>query len=306
MDGEMEQEIPELPEDGLEKLTDDLRQAAATLTPNEAQYLVDLYYQMQMKRIQAAAQMREAAKAGEPNRLIKVVSGQFERVERRVREAMKIYAPITKPGRWLLSVHGIGPVIAAGLLAHLDVTKAKSASSFWRFAGLDPTAVWKKGEKRPWNAELKTLCWKAGESFVKTCNHEDSYYGQLYKARKLEEIAQNERGENKGTAKAALEAKKYRKETKAKAAYEKGVLPDGQVHGRARRYAVKVFLSHLFVVMYEDHFGTPAPKPWIIEHGGHVHYLEVPKFETKPPKSKREKKDKPEEGTAGVAAVSPA
>ena len=48
--------------------------------------------------------------------------------------------------------------------------------------------------KRPWNADLKLICWKAGESFVKTSNHPSDIYGHIYAERKLWEIQQNENG----------------------------------------------------------------------------------------------------------------
>jgi hypothetical protein len=48
------------------------------------------------------------------------------------------------PGRWLL--------------ARIDIVKAPTAGHIWRYAGLDPTVRWNKGEKRPWNAGLKVLC----------------------------------------------------------------------------------------------------------------------------------------------------
>jgi hypothetical protein len=40
------------------------------------------------------------------------------------------------------SIKGIGPVIAAGLLANIDITKAPTAGHIWRFAGLDPSSKW--------------------------------------------------------------------------------------------------------------------------------------------------------------------
>ena len=117
------------------------------------------------------------------------------------------------------TLHGVGPVIAAGLLAHIDITRANTAGSIWRFAGLDPTSEWKKGTKRPHNAALKTLCWKLGESFVKISGKEDSVYGKLYKERKAEESAKNERGEFADQAKQKLEKFKIGKTTDAYKAY---------------------------------------------------------------------------------------
>ena len=46
---------------------------------------------------------------------------------------------------------------------------------------------------------------------------------------------------------------------------------------RARRKAVKLFLSHLHEVWFYIHTGGQrAPRPYAIEHLGHAHYIEVP------------------------------
>src|SRR5215831_9669019 len=50
--------------------------------------------------------------------------------------------------QWLQAQRGIGPVISAGLLAHIDIELAPTVGHIWRFAGLDPSMKWEKGEKR--------------------------------------------------------------------------------------------------------------------------------------------------------------
>ena len=81
------------------------------------------------------------------------------------------------------------------------------------------------------------------------------------------------RGAYADQAKAILEAKKFRADTKAKAAYEKGILPDGHVHARAKRYAVKLFLAHWHEVAYREHFGTEPPLPYALAILGHAHAI---------------------------------
>jgi hypothetical protein len=41
----------------------------------------------------------------------------------------------------------------------------------------------------------------------------------------------------------------------------------------ARRWAVKIFLSHVHQVMYYDHFKEAPPRPFAIEHLGHAHMI---------------------------------
>ena len=172
------------------------------------------------------------------------------------------------------TVLGVGPVIAAGLLAHIDITRAQTAGAIWRYAGLDPTSEWKKGEKRPFNASLKTLCWKLGESFVKVSGNEKSLYGKLYRDRKEVEIAKNEAGDFADQAKAKLEKFNIGKTTDAYKAYSTGKLPPAHVHARAKRYAVKMFLAHLHEIWYEIETGDKAPVPYVMAHAGHTHKIE--------------------------------
>ena len=87
-------------------------------------------------------------------------------MEGQIKRALEKYVDNHPVGSWLTSIHGIGPVIAAGLLAHIDIARAPTVGHIWRFAGLDPTTKWEKKTRRPWNAALKVLTWKAGESFV--------------------------------------------------------------------------------------------------------------------------------------------
>ena len=95
----------------------------------------------------------------------------------------------------MLSITGIGPVIAAGMIANIDIKKCQTAGAIWKFAGLDPTVEWKKGQKRPWNADLKTLCWKLGQSFLKVQSNSNAFYSRLYLERKEYETEKNEKGD---------------------------------------------------------------------------------------------------------------
>lgn len=260
------------------RLSKDLRESAALLTKEQARYLVDLYYTMQEDRIRAAHQVRQADKAGEPAAILTWFGDQTRLMEGDVKKALDVYSRAQTPGAWAQSITGIGPVLAAGLLAHIDIERSPTVGHIWSFAGLNPTSTWSKGEKRPWNARLKTLCWKIGESFVKVQNLESDTYGKVYAERKALEIERNLRGDFADQAAASLASKNYGRDTTARASYELGQLPPARIHLRAERYAVKLFLAHYHAVAYESHFGEPPPKPYIIEHGGHTHYIAPPNW----------------------------
>jgi len=276
--------------ESVSRMSKDLRAAASTLTEQEARYFVDTYYALQESRITSDARSREASKSGEPHEITVWLADSYRLMEQQAKSALAKYVDAHPVGPWLTATRGVGPVIAAGMLAHIDIERSSSPSAIWRFAGLDPTVKWEKGKKRPWNADLKRLCWILGESFVKVGPSKprvtgdadgkvytegvSSPYNDLYAKRKAYEIARNERGGNAETAKKQLAAKNYGKSTEAYKALIKGVLPDGQIHLRAERYAVKIFLSHLWQEWREITTGKPARGPWIIAHGGHSGMIE--------------------------------
>lgn len=252
-----------------DRLNHDLRAAAARMGNQQARFLVDAYYTMQDDRKRSYSQERATLASGEPHLVISWLAVNAETLEEDIRRLLGEYADTHPVGKWLRTITGIGPVIAAGLLAHIDINKAPTAGHIWKFAGLDPEVKWEKGQKRPWNAKLKTLCWKIGQSFMKFSGNPNCMYGHIYRQRKEYEIARNEAGGNAETAKAILATNRFGKQTEAYKAYIKGKLPAGQIDARARRYAVKILLSHLQMVWYFHEKGElPNPFNTDLPNGG--------------------------------------
>jgi hypothetical protein len=259
------------------RLSTDLRIAAATLSDEEARFLVDAYYIIQEDRKRSNNQVRALDKSEEPHLLLTWFAEQNEVLESQLKTALGRYAQSKEVGKWMLGIYGIGPVISAGLIAHIDIKKCPTVGHIWRFAGLDPSVTWGKGEKRPWNASLKTLTWKIGQSFMKFSNAEDCYYGRLYRERKAFEVARNDSGGN--AARAAELLPKFNKSTEAYKHLLTGKLPPAQIDGRARRWVVKLFLSHLHSVWWEIDTGEKPPKPYILtKEGGHAHEIKPPNW----------------------------
>lgn len=137
--------------------------------------------------------------------------------------------------------------------------------------------------KRPWSAEFKTICvFKAGESFVKIQNNPRDIYGRLFRERRDMEARRNEQGEFAYAAERALSEKRYGADTMALAAYSQGRLPDAHLHARARRYAVKIFLSHYHEMWYWITYGRLTPAPFALEFAGHAHYIQPPNLDLVP------------------------
>lgn len=321
--------------DPISRLSRDIKSALVSLSEQEARYLVDAYYTIQSYRIQSANQVRALSKSDEPHEILNWLEDNNQSLENQIKRALDAWTDTRPLGRWAKSVTGIGPVIAAGLLAHIDIKQAPTVGHIWRFAGLDPTSTWEKSTKRPWNASLKVICWKMGESFVKVSGNPKDIYGQTYLSRKRYEAERNEAQEFAGQAVDALAKKKIGKDTDAYKWYSgtidprlagwwrlqgyevsktptvkeveaaqllavvdqlpakaeelialftaapafltslkgKPMLPPGHLHARAKRYAVKLFLSHYHDVAYRLEFKVPPPKPYPIAHLGHVDFI---------------------------------
>lgn len=321
--------------EGLKRLDRDMQAAAADMPRREATYLVDVYYQQQRVRLCLGGQIKAAERSGEPHKLLDFLFHNAKDLEADCRGCLRYFTERYRVGNWLLSLCGIGHVLAAGLLAHLDIRRAPTAGQFWRFAGLDPSIQWlgKKGAaevvaevvpprakvteghfhqaaklanrhpdnlrallkdgtltrqtltaalaKRPWSQRMRVLCaGKIGESFVKLKRHPKDFYGHLFDARKKREIAANQAGQFKQQAADALKAKRYSPSTASYEAYTKGLLPGGQIHARARRWVVKLFLSHVHAVMFQDFYGRPAPAPYCFNGAasGHRHLINPPNW----------------------------
>jgi hypothetical protein len=230
---------------------------------------VELYYDAQKLRIMHGNKERSEG----PGELVTWFSYWLELGEKVIQGKLKKWVESEKSpaeAKWAYEQHGIGPVIAAGLAAHIDVTKAASVSAVWKFAGQAPGADRKvKGQKLPYNARLKTLIWKTGESFVKVSGKEGATYGKLYAEFKTEEIKRNEAGQYREAAKRELATKKFKAEDSVtKQRLTEGKLSDGHLHSRAKRRAVKIFLSHYWVKGREAR-GLDVRAPYSIAVLGH-------------------------------------
>lgn len=339
--------------DPVSRLTRDLKTASKVLSADEARFLVDAYYNMQRNRIRSGNQERALGASGEPHAVISWLTTQFDALELGVKSALDAYSAAHPVGEWMRAQSGIGPVIAAGLLAHINIRKAPTAGHIYSFAGLDPKQSWigtegakklldeidptkkmpteelltkaalhahrkpenvrnlilsarddgedepEEGEeveekkitraeiaavlaRRPWNAGLKTLCWKIGESFTKVSGSETAIYGRLYREHKERENMRNQAGDLATQAAESLAKRRFGADTQARKHYEAGHLPPARIHLRAQRWAVKIFLSHMHTVWFWTEFGRLPPLPYAMAHLGHAHMIPVPQADIVP------------------------
>jgi len=258
---------------GLEPITmlsKDLKSAffkgKVEVSKNEIRFLVELYYKVQEMRKATGGQIRAAEEAGDSAHLLWWFHRGQVKVERQIYTIMDVWTDKFEAARWAKSVFGIGPVLSAGLQAHVDLDRTTTYSKMIRFGGWDPTVIWRKGEKRPWNPALKKLFWLIGDGFMKRWNHPRCKYGHFIKRKWDLEKLRNERGDFADSAVYSLEDKKYGKTTEAYKHYKEGRLPPARILLRAERKGVKLFLSHWYETAYAVHYGKPAPECYQFVH----------------------------------------
>ena len=139
---------------------------------------------------------------------------------------------------------------------------------------LTKTDLVKYMAKPPYNTDLKVVCYLLGESFCKVSGKPKSLYGRLYKERKAYETNRNLKGKYADQALNMLVSKNWDPTTPTYKAYSSGQLSSGHIDMRAKRFAVKVFLVHLFEIMYMDYYHKAPPVYYPLQHLGHEDYIE--------------------------------
>ncbi len=188
------------------------------------------------------------------------------REEKALQEAIKL-VPKGMTWQWLLSVKGLGESFAVQVLAAFDIEKASTASSFWRYGGLDPT------EQTKFNRQAKAVVYKIMGGFIKT----KGFYRNLYDQFKELEIKKNNSGGYKEQAEQIIKSYKV-KSNKLLQRLQDGKLPDSIIDLRARRRTIKVFLAHLFEVWYWEYHTVKPPEVYVLSHMGHVDKIKPPNF----------------------------
>lgn len=246
----------------------------------EVRDLVNTYYDTQAQRIIIENRIRALKDSDvEVSPYLEVTALRYRENEDFIKKVLQVYVENDPIGKWLLSIMGIGPVIAAGLLSYIDISKCKTAGNIWSYAGITGTEVKKKGEKINYSPAFKTLCWKAGQSFIKVHNNPKDYYGHLYQEKKEFYMKKNEEGGFADRAREELETKKIAKTSPLYKTYSEGKLTPAHIDAMASRFAVKIFLSHLFEIWYEYANNEKPPKPFVEAHLDHVHIFHAPNRE---------------------------
>lgn len=110
-----------------------------------------------------------------------------------------------------------------------------------------------------------------GDCFIKNSSR-GSLYGEIFRKRLDDEMVKNEALEYADQAAKILETKDIQ-DSATKKTLQSGKLTQGHLVARARRYAVKLFISHVHEAMWYAEFHEDSPSPYVISHMGHKDYV---------------------------------
>ncbi len=125
--------------------------------------------------------------------------------------------------------------------------------------------------KPPYNKDLKKMMFNIGDCFIKNSNR-GSLYGRIFRERLNTEMTKNDNLDYADQACKILETKNITDKA-TRATLESGKLTQGHLVARARRYAVKLFISHVHEAMWYAEFHEDSPSPYVISHMGHKDYV---------------------------------
>lgn len=222
----------------------ELGDLVGTVSSENLAMLEHLRQQIQRHRIQMgnrAGAVEDGRSQMDP-RIVEYFGRRFETLEADIMEIIRSSVRDHEMWPWLEAVKGIGPTLAGALLAHIDIRIPTSVSGLWRYAGqgVNNTTLQRdrptKGERLPYNAELKRICYLIETAFLRS-------------------------------------GSPYRLEYDLKKAYYVEHRPDwtpGHSDQAAKRAMVKLFLEHLFTV-WRAELDLPLLPPYAIAELKHYH-----------------------------------
>lgn len=218
--------------------------AKLVVSPENLGVLEHTRQRIQRHRIQMTNRISavEDGRSSVDTAIIEHLSERFQTLEDEITQLATEAVRDHEMWPWLKAVKGIGPTLAGALVSHIDIARPNSVSGLWRYAGQGvnnstglrdrPT----KGEKLPYNAELKRLCYVIASAFMRSNSP-------------------------------------YRIEYDEKRAYYEEFRTDwtkAHIDAAAKRSMIKLFLEHLFTLWrYEKNL--PILPPYAIGQLKHFH-----------------------------------
>jgi len=188
---------------------------------------------------------------------------EIQKVENGYKDMLSSYLATEKIWReWLTKLKGIGPVIGAGLIKHFGYCENyDTVSSLWKHCGMTPQGAKgrTKGEKLEYDPRRKTFVWKIA-NFAITMQKLEPYneVKKKEKERQLRRMELKEEGQKEEYNGSAPESR-------------------GHAEARAKRKAVKIFLSHYWVIARQLK-GLDTKPPYVHDKLKHENYIKPPEI----------------------------
>jgi hypothetical protein len=101
---------------------------------------------------------------------LKGVVKKLHEVDSEVVKELKKYSSTDNFAKVCMEVRGVGPITVAYCLVYIDLTKARHASSLWKYVGLDKPSHerYEKGVAGGGNKKLRCILWNMANSQVKS------------------------------------------------------------------------------------------------------------------------------------------
>ncbi len=219
-----------------------------------------------IEKLRVAAQVRQThltnqkRKDAETDELLIRIKGLEDYADGRVAQLIKNHPAYP----WFSRVKGIGRENIGKVIGLVDIEKANTISSLWKFAGYSvengkAPKRQKGGGKLSYNSRLRSMCWRLGVSLMRGGGKFHDFYSKekdkyikkcLSKGMKIVPASQLPRDNGK----------RYESE---------GVISEGHVHNYALRKMIKLFLGCLWLV-WREAAGLPTRQPYSHEYQGHT------------------------------------
>lgn len=178
--------------------------------------------------------------------LVGVWVALYEQEQLLMKQLAKVVAAFPIWTDWMEGVRGCGPTMAAVIIAHLDIHRARYPSSVWKYAGLDVTAEGRGRSRR--KAEMGTTTYtdpKTGEVKEK----KTLGYNPFLKTKLMGVLADSMIKAN-SQYRVVYDARKVRTQGYNAVDPERFKTPAHR-HMDAKRHMIKVFLADLYAVWRE-------------------------------------------------------
>lgn len=233
---------------------------------------------LKVEKLRVSAQVRNShlIRNGVEDRFTVQVLKELDEFEGRITDLLQDHMKIHPAYPWFSQIKGIGLENIGKVVGLINIEKAPTISSLWKFAGyaveinqesgIGTAMKLHKGEKAEFNKTLKVMCWRLGGSLMRA---QGSFYDFYLQAKEKEE------------AKAARNGKSI------VSAVKRAELPTeifaAHIHNRALRKMIKMFLAMLWMAWREAE-GLPVTQPYSQDILNHAHIFAPADFIDKPKK----------------------